>query len=147
VLEQLVLLELMRSSPGLTAARRLDLRASRAALVDALAARLPEVRYRMPRGGLSLWCELPEGVDATGVALAAEDEGLLLAAGPRFAVPGGLERWLRLPHALPPDAMAEAVERLAVAVDRVRSGAAGANGARRPASRPGPPRPSRPLVA
>ena len=147
VLEQLVLLELMRSSPGLTAARRLDLRASRTALVDALAARLPEVRYRMPRGGLSLWCELPEGVDATGVALAAEDEGLLLAAGPRFAVPGGLERWLRLPHALPPDAMAEAVERLAVAVDRVRSGAAGANGARRPASRPGPPRPSRPLVA
>ena len=74
----------------------------------------------MPRGGLFLWCELPEGVDATAVALAAEDAGLLVAAGPRFAVVGGLERWVRLPYVLPPETMAEAVERLAVAVDEVR---------------------------
>ena len=120
VLEQLVLLELMRASPGLTEERRGDLLSSRAALVSALGSRLPEVRFGLPRGGLSLWCELPEGVDATAVALAAEDAGLLVAAGPRFAVLGGLERWVRLPYVLPPETMVEAVERLAVAVDEVR---------------------------
>ena len=64
----------------------------------------------MPRGGLFLWCELPDGVDATSVALAAEDEGLLVAAGPRFALTGGLDRWVRLPYVMPPEVMTEAVE-------------------------------------
>ena len=116
-----MLLELMRVSPGLTTQRRDDLREARDALVAALGARLPELRFRVPRGGLFLWCELPDGVDATGVALAAEDEGLLVAAGPRFAVTGGLDRWVRLPYVLAPDVMVEAVERLARAVDTVRA--------------------------
>ena len=145
VLEQLVLLELMRVAPGLTPARRDDLCSSRDALVAALALRLPELRFRVPRGGLFLWCELPDGVDATGVAVAAEDEGLLVAAGPRFALVGGLERWVRLPYVLAPDAMTEAVERLVRAVDTVRSGSTpGArDGRRRGAARPA----ARPLVA
>jgi DNA-binding transcriptional MocR family regulator len=166
VLEQLVLLELMRTSPGLTEERRGDLLASRAALVEALGARLPEVRFGLPRGGLSLWCELPEGVDATAVAIAAEDAGLLVAAGPRFAVVGGLERWIRLPYVLPPETMAEAVDRLAQAVDGVGSGGRRAGGSdavgreaggadhrsagvphRRGDGREGHRRPDRPLVA
>ena len=61
VLEQLVLLELMRVAPGLTPQRRDDLRASRDALVAALGVHLPELRFRVPRGGLFLWCELPDG--------------------------------------------------------------------------------------
>ena len=75
----------------------------------------------MPRGGLSLWCELPEHLDATTVALAAEDAGLLVAAGPRFAVVGGLERWVRLPYVLPPEVMVDAVGRLAAALESVRT--------------------------
>ena len=121
VLEQLVLLELMRVAPGLTPQRRDDLRASRDALVAALGVHLPELRFRVPRGGLFLWCELPAGIDATGVAVAAEQEGVLVAAGPRFAVSGGLERWVRLPYVLAPEMMTEAVERLARAVERVRA--------------------------
>jgi DNA-binding transcriptional MocR family regulator len=137
VLEQLVLLELMRVAPGLTLERRDDLRASRAALVAALGSRLPDVRFRMPRGGLFLWCELPDGVDASGVAVAAEDEGLLVAAGPRFAVDGGLERWVRLPYVLSPEVMTDAVERLARAVEHVREGAVtGIRSPRRGTSRP-----------
>lgn len=89
---QLVLLELMRAHPGLSPQRRLDLRASRGALADALRTHLPQISFRMPRGELSLWCELPEDVDATSVAVAAEDAGLLVAAGPRFAVVGELDR-------------------------------------------------------
>ena len=144
VLEQLVLLELMRIAPGLTPERRDDLRASRDALVAALGARLPELRFRVPRGGLFLWCELPEGVDASGVAVAAEDEGLLVAAGPRFAVVGGLERWVRLPYVLAPEVMTDAVDRLARAVETVRPTGSGTSiadarpGQRRPVARSSP---------
>lgn len=148
VLEQLVLLELMRLAPGLTAERREDLRASRDALVTALRARLPDVRFQVPRGGLSLWCELPDGVDATGVTVAAEDEKLLVAAGPRFAVVGGLERWVRLPYVLAPEVMTEAVERFARAVESTRLPGSRRAGTRRPPPSPGTgDRTRRPLVA
>ena len=135
----------MRVAPGLTPERRDDLRASRDALVAALGDRLPELRFRVPRGGLFLWCELPEGVDASGVAVAAEDEGLLVAAGPRFTVVGGLERWVRLPYVLAPEVMTDAVHRLARAVATVRgTGSTGARPGRRSgAGQPG----GRPLVA
>jgi DNA-binding transcriptional MocR family regulator len=136
VLEQLVLLELMRVAPGLTPQRRDDLRASRDALVAALGVHLPELRFTAPRGGLFLWCELPHGIDATGVAVAAEQEGLLVAAGPRFAVSGGLERWVRLPYVLAPEMMTEAVQRLARAVERVRGGGASGRVSPRGAARP-----------
>ncbi|WP_392545045.1 PLP-dependent aminotransferase family protein [Oryzobacter telluris] len=143
VLEQLVLLELMRTSPGLTEERRQDLRASRDALVTTLRRVLPDLGFAVPAGGLSLWCELPDGVDATAVAVAAEDEGLLLAAGPRFSVAGGLDRWIRLPYVLDPATMTTAAERLARAVAVVADGAARpATSRRRPQGRP-----SRPLVA
>ena len=133
----------MRVAPGLTPQRRDDLRASRDALVAALGERLPELRFRVPRGGLFLWCELPEGVDASGVAVAAEDEGLLVAAGPRFAVVGGLERWVRLPYVLAPEVMTDAVHRLA---PRGRHGAGGFGRVDRHA-RPWHRRAARPLVA
>ncbi len=141
VLEQLVLLELMRAAPGLTAERRADLVASRDVTASALAEHLPDVRFRMARGGLSLWCELPQDLVASTLAVAAEDEGLLVAAGPRFAVDGGLERWLRIPHVLPPTMMAEALTRLARAAATVRAGGG------RPAGRSGTKRRPRPLVA
>ena len=143
VLEQLVLLELMRASPGLTDERRADLRAGRDALVTGLRTHLPDLTFTVPVGGLSLWCELPEGVDATAVAIAAEDEGLLVASGPRFSVAGGLDRWVRLPYVLDPATMTSAAERLARAVATV----AGGRGGRASADRVARHRPSRPLVA
>ncbi|MBR7742883.1 PLP-dependent aminotransferase family protein [Phycicoccus sp. BSK3Z-2] len=138
VLEQLVHLELLRACPGLTEDRRTDLVAARDAAATALRAQLPEVRFTPARGGLSLWCELPPGTSASRVAVAAEPEGLLLAPGPRFAVEGGLDRWLRLPHVLPAEAMTDAVGRLARAVHAV------AGRGPDPADRR---RPVRPLVA
>lgn len=137
VLEQLVLLELMRTSPGLTPERREDLLASRDALTAALRGRLPEIGFTVPRGGLSLWCELPEGLDATSVAQAAEDAGLLVAAGPRFSVAGGLASRLRLPYVLPPETMTDAVARLALAIDAVRADAGAPGTARRRTERSG----------
>lgn len=143
VLEQLALLELLRTQPGLSADRREGLVAARDAVAQALRRRLPEAEFGMPRGGLSLWVRLPD-LSATEVALAAEAEGLLLASGPRFAVTDGLDHWLRLPYVLPVPELVEAVERLRRAIDRVRADRA--SRPRRTTTRPRT-RPARPLVA
>jgi len=121
VIEQLVLLQLMQVAPGITPERRHDLVSSRDALAGALRDRLPQLKYVLPRGGLSLWVELPDPV-AAEVTLAAEDEGLLIASGPRFAAAGGLDRWIRLPYVLAPDELVEAVTRLERALARVADG-------------------------
>lgn len=136
VIDQLVLLHLMRSHAGITDERRGHLIESRDALAGALQSRCPELTFVMPRGGLSLWVELPEPV-ATQVTLAAEDEGLLFASGPRFAAAGGLDRWIRLPYVLPPDELTEAVERLARALARVADGRP-VSGRSRPGRHQGP---------
>lgn len=112
VLEQLVLLHLMRQSPGLAPERRAELVEARDAAVAAVRRELPDVDLVVPSGGLCLWLHLPSG-SASRVVEAAEDEGLLLASGNRFAVTGTLERWVRLPYVLPPAQLEEAVARLA----------------------------------
>jgi len=134
VLEQLVLVELMRTTPGITATRRAELTASRDAAGTALRAALPDVRFVVPPGGLSLWLELP-WTRADEVAAAAEDEGLLIAGGPRFAVGGGLGRWVRLPYVLSPETMTEAVRRLTTAVNRVREAETASGGGRQTTTR------------
>lgn len=138
VLEQLAVLELLRTQHGLSAERRESLVAGRDALAADLRRRLPAADFRLPRGGLFLWVRIP-GLSATAVTLAAEGEGLLLASGPRFAVTDGLDHWLRFPYVLPAADLHEAVERLRRAVDLV--------GASRPPRRTRATRPSRPLVA
>ncbi|MGN6130418.1 MAG: PLP-dependent aminotransferase family protein [Nocardioidaceae bacterium] len=116
VLEQLVLADLMQHRAEILAERREVLRRSRAALVDGLRERLPSWRFQVPVGGLALWCELPEAL-SSALAVAAQQHGLRLAAGPVFAPEGGLERFVRLPYTRRPDELARAVERLAVAWD------------------------------
>lgn len=122
VIDQLVLLQLMGVAAGITAERRRDLMTGRDALAAALRERLPQLKFVLPTGGLSLWVELPEPL-AAEVTLAAEDEGLLIASGPRFAAAGGLDRWIRLPYVLSPDELVEAVARLERAWLRIAAGA------------------------
>lgn len=138
VLEQLVLLELLRAEPGMAAARRTELRAARDVLVAALRDRLPQAEFTVPAGGLCLWVRLP-GLDTEAVVARAEREGVYLAAGRRFAVTGTLEHWLRIPYVLPPQDLVDAVDRLARAVDQVAT-------VRRPRRRDRP-QETRPLIA
>ena len=114
VLEQLVLVELLRDADTVAAARRERLRAGLDALVVGLRRHLPDWSYVAPRGGLALWCELPEALSSS-LVVAAERQGVLLAPGPTFAPEGGLERFVRLPYTRSPDDLALATERLAVA--------------------------------
>lgn len=112
VLDQLVLAELLTDPEPMLARRRARFAAGRDTLVREVAQALPGWRAPLPAGGLSLWCKLP-GPISTRLAAAAINHGLHLVPGSRFAVQGGLERWLRLPFAQEPEVLTEAVRRLA----------------------------------
>lgn len=124
VLEQLVAARLLPDRAAYWGAQRERLRAQRDALAAALATRLPDWRFRIPRGGLSLWCELPAHERSGALELTAEAERLDVAvsAGPAFALDGGLDSFVRIPYTRPEDELRTAVDRIADAWDGVRSG-------------------------
>ncbi|MEO3814323.1 PLP-dependent aminotransferase family protein [Sphaerisporangium sp. B11E5] len=112
--EQLMVVHLMERVEEGRAERRRGMGASRAALVEALRAALPGWEFTPPPGGGALWVRLDAPV-ATPLADAAAARGVRLAPGPWFGVDGTLERYLRLPFTLPPDALREGVRALAEA--------------------------------
>ncbi len=118
VFEQLVLAELLDDGGASLARRREETLALRDALTGALNWYCPDWTFTVPPGGLSLWCRLPEPM-STRLAVAAASHGVQVAPGSRFGVHGGLERWLRLPYALPADRLFEAVRRLGTAAASV----------------------------
>jgi len=126
VLEQLACAHLMADLEAVRAHRVGELRAGRALLARLLGEHLPSWRWRMPGGGQVLWCALPAPRSAA-LVLAAAELGVRITAGPRFAVDGTLESWLRLPFTPPADVLERAVPLLATAWER-------AAGPQRPAS-------------
>ncbi len=117
VLEQLVLAQLLGGDlDGLLQGQRQRLRTQRDAMASALAEHLPDWEFRMPSGGMALWCRLPSlrnGAGATALSTEAERHGVLLAPGPSFAPEGGLDRYVRLPFAVAASDLVEAVRRIA----------------------------------
>jgi DNA-binding transcriptional MocR family regulator len=93
-------------------ARQTQLAAQRDAVAAALREALPEWRFTLPSGGVTLWAEL-DGPISSALARAAEEVGVRLAPGPRFGVDGTLERFLRFPFTLPAAELIDAVKRLA----------------------------------
>jgi 2-aminoadipate transaminase len=93
------------------------LRARRDALLAALAGRLGATgaRWNRPEGGYFLWLELPDGVDAVELLVAAERLGVTFVPGPDFFPRGGGGRSAaRLAFSFaPPGQLSEAVSRLA----------------------------------
>ncbi|MFI7597768.1 PLP-dependent aminotransferase family protein [Actinoplanes sp. NPDC049681] len=112
VLEQLVAVHLLQDAAGIVAARRAQLAFRRNALIEALQEHLPEWRFAVPRGGVTLWAEL-DGPISSALSRAAEDVGVRLAPGPRFGLDGTLERFVRLPFTLAADDLTEAIRRIA----------------------------------
>jgi DNA-binding transcriptional MocR family regulator len=112
VLDQVVAAELFGQIDAIAAARVARLVPQRDALVTALAEELPDWRVTLPQGGLSLWIELPAPL-STPLTMLAAQAGVVIVPGSRFGVDGTLERFLRLPYALPADRLVEAVRRLA----------------------------------
>jgi DNA-binding transcriptional MocR family regulator len=96
LLEQLIVTNLLRDYDGILRARRAYLRAGRDRLSALLAARLPEWHVPLADGGLTAWVNLGHPVSSQ-LAIAARNEGLIIAAGPRFGVDGAFERFIRIP--------------------------------------------------
>ncbi len=118
ILEQLAAVELLNDGGAALAARLPLLRARRDHLRALLAECLPNWGCHCPVGGLSIWARLPAPISSALTVQAAE-QGLRLAAGPRFGVDGAFERRLRLPYTLPEADLNEAVERLVRAAEMV----------------------------
>ncbi|GAA1522572.1 PLP-dependent aminotransferase family protein [Nocardioides humi] len=134
VLEQLVLTRLLRGDlDAVVCGQRARLREQRDAMTAALAEHLPDWEFRMPAGGMALWCHLPVA-GATALSTEAERHGVLLAPGPSFAPEGGLDRYVRLPYAIAAAELVEAVRRIADAWAVVTA----AGGSRRPTPEGGP---------
>jgi DNA-binding transcriptional MocR family regulator len=112
--EQLALTHLMASREEVLGHHREQLRTSRQVLTESLAKLLPDWSYVVPRGGLALWCELPDAL-STALAASAERHAVLLAPGPSFTSDGSHERFVRLPYSRPAEELPVAVERLALA--------------------------------
>src|SRR3954469_2966258 len=112
VLDQLVAAQLIAHIDAVAADRIAALVPQRNALVEALGAELPDWRITVPQGGLSLWAELPAPM-STSLCMLAAQAGVIIVPGSRFGVDGTLERFLRVPYALPVDRLQEAVRRLA----------------------------------
>ncbi len=89
-------------------------RTRRTAMLEAVAAYLPQVRWVEPAGGLYLWLELPhDGPTATELYLHAVQEGVAFAPGPLFHTDGQGAYHLRLNMiAYPAETIKEGVRRL-----------------------------------
>ncbi|TNM42809.1 PLP-dependent aminotransferase family protein [Nocardioides albidus] len=122
VLEQLVLTRLLTGDlEPVLRSQRARLREQRDATAAALGEHLPSWRFRLPAGGMALWCHLPVA-GATALSTEAERHGVLLAPGPSFAPEGGLDRYVRLPYAIAAPQLVEAVRRIADAWAVVTAG-------------------------
>lgn len=117
VMEQLAMVRLLDDPAPTLAGHRAQLREQRDALVAAVSDQLPDWRFRVPTGGLSLWCELPGPGRGLGTAVAdeAERHGVIVAPGPVFAPEGGLDRFVRIPYTRRVDELERAVAAIAAA--------------------------------
>lgn len=118
VIEQLVLAELLGGPAEPQRERRALLVEQRDALVTAVREHCPSWTFRVPDGGLSLWCRLPAPA-STRIAAVAQNFGVRVVPGSVFTPHGGLEGWLRVPYTQPVGPLVEATRRLGAAAASV----------------------------
>jgi len=120
-LEQLLVTRLLGDYDDILETRRQQLFAGREHLGSALAATFPDWQVPHVAGGLTTWVNLGAPVSSQ-LTLAARNEGLLLAAGPRFGLDGAFERFLRIPISYSAEETDRAVAALAAAWDSLARG-------------------------
>ena len=120
-LEQLLVTRLLADYDDILETRRQQLFAGREHLSSALAAAFPDWQVPHVAGGLTAWINLGAPVSSQ-LTLAARNEGLLLAAGPRFGLDGAFERFLRIPISYSAEETDRAVAALAAAWDSLARG-------------------------
>ncbi|HET9654540.1 MAG TPA: PLP-dependent aminotransferase family protein [Kineosporiaceae bacterium] len=100
VVEQLTATHLLAGIDPWLPQRRAEVARRCSALGSALARELPQWRFRLPDGGLSVWVRLPQP-RSSQLVTAARALGLQLTPGSRFAADGGFETRIRLPFTRP----------------------------------------------
>jgi DNA-binding transcriptional MocR family regulator len=81
---------------------RRQLKAQRASMAEAIARHFPEgTRLNMPRGGMLLWVEMPEGCSSQAVFEAALAEGIRVAPGAMFSNSTRFDHFLRVSCGFP----------------------------------------------
>lgn len=100
---------------------RKELRVRRDALIAAIREHLPEVRFdAVPKGGLHLWIELPEGADDEPVAAESERAGAVVSPGRYWFPAEPTGAFLRLSYVgAGPKELARGVEILARTLEAV----------------------------
>ena len=114
LLDQLLSVRLLEQTDAVRAERMAALRPRRDTLVRGLMEQLPDWRFTVPPGGLSLWVHLPSG-NAEEFAEQALEHRVAVVPGPSLSVDDGNRRALRLAYVEPEERIAEAVGRLAAA--------------------------------
>ncbi|SOE00660.1 PLP-dependent aminotransferase family protein [Blastococcus haudaquaticus] len=130
LLDQLTATILLGELDEVLEERRAQLRERRDGLRAAIADRLPDWDAPSPAGGLSVWCRLPPGISSAALTAAAAPLGLTLAEGRAFGTGHAFDDRLRLPFTRPVGELRRAVDVLAQAQDRLRSGVADGQPAR-----------------
>jgi 2-aminoadipate transaminase len=99
-------------------------RSRRDAMIAALEKHFPEdIRFTRPAGGLFLWVELPEGLDARGLLEHALEEHVAFVPGESFFPNGGHDNTMRLNFsAMPEDRITEGIRRLGRVLASVTAG-------------------------
>jgi DNA-binding transcriptional MocR family regulator len=86
-------------------------------MIQAIARYFPEgTRVAKPNGGVVLWVELPEKVDALELHRRALERGVSVAPGPLFSAKQKYRHFIRLTYALP---WSERVEQALIVVGRL----------------------------
>jgi DNA-binding transcriptional MocR family regulator len=112
VLEQLATARLLAVADQYLPERRNILRTRRELLLRLLEEHLPDWQPDSGGGGMSLWVRLPAPT-SSALSASASRLGLEIPPGPRFGVDGTLERFIRVPYALPDEQLTEAIVLLA----------------------------------
>ncbi|TQS43199.1 PLP-dependent aminotransferase family protein [Cryptosporangium phraense] len=114
IIDQLVAARIVPDLEDLIERRVPERRAQLATIEALLAEHLPSWRWQTPRGGPSLWIEMP-GVDAGTFTQIALRHGVEAIPGSSMDVSGGHDSHLRLPYCFPDEFLAEVVRRFAAA--------------------------------
>ncbi|HEY7073416.1 MAG TPA: PLP-dependent aminotransferase family protein [Acidimicrobiales bacterium] len=116
LLDQAVAARLVPQLDRLRSDQRTMLNRNLALASELLTELLPSWRWRRPRGGPSLWVELPCGT-ASAYSQVALRYGVEVIPGEQMSPTGGDQRHLRLPYTAEPPVLEETMRRLAQAWD------------------------------
>ena len=97
IIDQLAAIELLGKYDEVRRVRAEASRTARDHTVALLRDHLPGWHFRVPAGGLALWCSLPDGMRSSHLVADAQSQGLLLAPGLRFGTGYAFDDRQRIP--------------------------------------------------